>query len=95
MLRTRWTMPRLYPIAKKIKLAALAVVCWLAVYAPALAQAKPEEEEEGGSGNWMMSYGLVLLGIVLGMLVVCRSSHRRDRAQQEMFADSDEELDDE
>lgn len=87
-------MPRLYPIAKKIKLAAMAVVCWLAVYAPVMAQAKPEEKEEG-SGTWVMSYGLVLLGIVLGMLIVCRSSHRRQRAQQEMFADSDEEVDEE
>ena len=88
MTRLRW-------IANKMKLAALAVACWLAVYAPVLAQAKPKEEEEGGGGRWVMSYGLVLMGVVLGMLVVCRSSRRRERAQQEMFSDSDEEQEDE
>ena len=84
MIRLRW-------IAKKMKLAALAVVGGLAVYAPALAQAKPEEKEDEGGGSWVMSYGLVLMGVVLGMLVVCRSSRRRERARQEMFADSEEE----
>ncbi len=89
MTRLRW-------IAKKMRLAALTVACWLAIYAPVLARAKPKEEEEDeGGGMWVMSYGLVLLGIVLGMLVVCRSSRRRQRAQQEMFSDSDEEQEDE
>ena len=87
-------MTPLRSICKRVKLAALAVACWLAVYSPALAQPKPEEGGEEG-GSWMMSYGLVLLGIVLGMLVVCRSSRRWERAQQEMFGDSDDEQDDE
>jgi heme/copper-type cytochrome/quinol oxidase subunit 2 len=33
----------------------------------------------GGSGDYMLSYMVVILGIVLGLLVVAKSSNRRDR----------------
>ena len=84
-------MTRLRLFVKKIKLAALTVLCWLAVYAPVLAQAKPEEKAKGKGASWLLSYALVLMCVALGMLVVCRSSRRRERAQQEMFSDSDDE----
>ncbi len=32
-----------------------------------------------------MSYGVVLLGICLGMLCVCRMARRRDRARPEQY----------
>jgi hypothetical protein len=43
------------------------------------------ESKEGGS--WVFSYFLVLLGIILGMIVVCRSSSRRDRVRPESYAE--------
>ena len=43
--------------------------------------------ESSGGGSWVFSYFLVLLGIILGMLVVCRSSTRRDRVRPEGYID--------
>ena len=61
---------------------AMVVACWLAVYGTALAQ---EAEGGEGGGSWVPSYGLLLLGIVLGMLGVCLSSRRRDREKPETY----------
>jgi heme/copper-type cytochrome/quinol oxidase subunit 2 len=64
---------------------------WLAVHAAALAEvpaAKPKEGESVGSMTYVMAYGLVIFGVVLGMLFVCRSSNRRDRAKPEVFGES-------
>ena len=36
----------------------------------------------------MWRYGLVILGIGLGMLLVCRSSNRRDRARPEQYEET-------
>ena len=38
-----------------------------------------------GSGAYVFGYGLVMLGIVLGLLFVCRTSSRRDRARPEVY----------
>ncbi len=35
-----------------------------------------------------MSYGLVLLGIGLGVMVVCRSARRKDRPKAEGYDES-------
>ena len=71
---------------KFLRLSALAFACWAAVQAPALAQAAKEEVDDKG-GNWVMPYALVLMGIGLGLLVVLRSSRRRDRAKPEQYAE--------
>ena len=68
----------------------MAAVCWAAVYSTALAQ---ETEKKSGGGSWMLAYGLVFLGVGLGMLLVCRSSRRRDRLKPTMFAKSQQEDD--
>jgi len=72
------------------RIAFFALVGWLAVYGVALAQvpAKPKEGESLGSGVYVMAYFLVIFGIVLGMLFVCRSSNRRERARPEQFTES-------
>jgi hypothetical protein len=46
-----------------------------------------EGSTESGSqgGTWVFSYFIVGLGVVLGMLVVCRSSNRRDRLKPEAY----------
>lgn len=53
---------------------------WLAVAAQALAaDAPPPKPAEGGATDYMLSYLVVILAIVLGLLVVARATNRRDR----------------
>ncbi len=70
--------------------AALYGICgWLSIHGVALAQAGKKGEESGGSttggGAYVMAYGLVVLATTLGLLFVCRSSGRRDRARPEEY----------
>ena len=46
----------------------------------------PEKPE--GSGEYVTSYALVLAGVGLGLLLVCRTSNRRDRARPEQYEES-------
>jgi hypothetical protein len=80
-------MKHLYAIWRKLKPLAAVVACWLALYGTALARgATKKVEEQPTAGSWVSSYGLVLLGIVLGMLGVCLSSRRREREKPETYA---------
>jgi hypothetical protein len=56
----------------------LAAACWLAGAAQALA-AEPPKKDEGSINDYMLSYLVVILGIILGLLVVAKASNRRDR----------------
>lgn len=56
----------------------------VADHGTAWAQAVVQEKEKSG-GSWLLSYGLVALGVGLGMLFVLKSSHRRDRAEPEKY----------
>jgi hypothetical protein len=40
------------------------------------------------SGEYVTSYALVLAGVGLGLLLVCRTSNRRDRARPEQYEES-------
>ncbi|MGD0516497.1 MAG: hypothetical protein ABSA26_03095 [Thermoguttaceae bacterium] len=42
---------------------------------------------EGGSA-WVEAYMVVLLVVSLGLIVVCKSSGRRDRAKPEVYAEA-------
>ena len=66
------------------KLAFFTIGGWLAVHGTALAQAVSQTEDKGG-GSYVLPYFLVILGVGLGLLLVCRSSHRRDRARPEQY----------
>ena len=79
-------MNDLRAIYRTLRTLAAATVCWLAVHGTVLAQAKAKEESGETEGSWVMAYFLVLLFIGLGMLVVCRSSRRRDRAKPESYS---------
>ncbi|MCC6124718.1 MAG: hypothetical protein IT426_07140 [Pirellulales bacterium] len=41
----------------------------------------------GGGGSWIFSYFLTGLSIVLGLLVICRASTRRDRVRPEAYSE--------
>jgi hypothetical protein len=69
-------------------MAFLALVGWLAVSGVAWAQPpKKEETPTLNSSTYVMAYILVIGGIALGMLLVCRSSNRRERARPEQFGE--------
>jgi heme/copper-type cytochrome/quinol oxidase subunit 2 len=72
------------------QIAFFALVGWLAVYGVVLAQQPGEKKEEPklNSGTYVMAYMVVIFGIALGMLLVCRSSNRRERAKPEQFGES-------
>lgn len=72
---------------------AVAVACWwLAVGATALAAGhtninNEEITKSAGASKYVASYGVVLLGIGLGLLVVCNSARRRDREKPEKYGE--------
>jgi hypothetical protein len=75
--------------AARIALFSLAV--WLAVHAAALAQVPAKPDASGqtiNSGVWVFAYFVVILGIVAGLLFVCRSGGRRDRARPELYGEA-------
>ncbi len=43
--------------------------------------------EGGGAASWVFSYFLTGLAVVLGMLVICRASSRRDRIRPEAYSE--------
>ncbi len=81
-------MNRLKSIRRAIKFLAAVVLCFATTHGTALAKAAEEKDDGGGSGGmWVLSYALVLLGIGLGMLIVLRSSRRKDRAKPQQYGD--------
>lgn len=78
---------------QRIKSVLYPLFCWLLIHGAALAA--PPQPNQGaagsattGSGAYVMSYLLIVLSITLGMLFVCRSSNRRDRARPEVYGKS-------
>ena len=57
-----------------------AMAVWFAATTHALAAETPAAAPpEGGLSDYMLSYLVVILGIVLGLLVIAKPSNRRDR----------------
>jgi hypothetical protein len=46
-----------------------------------------KDSGDSGSRDWILPYIIVVLCIALGMLVVCKSSGRRDRAKPEAYGE--------
>jgi hypothetical protein len=83
-------MNRIRAIWRRASLVAAAALGWLAVGGMALAQGKINNEEltkSAGPSKYVASYAIVLLGIGLGLLVVCNSARRRDRAKPEQYGE--------
>ena len=88
-LSTEMPMNHLRSIRRTLRTLLLGAVCWLAAHGTTLAAGESRSKDKS---FWLWSYCLVLLGIVLGILVVCRSARRRDRAKTEMFVDPKQAL---
>jgi len=81
-------MTYLRSLGLKLTMFTLAALLWTAIHGTALARGgAPKQEDDGGGGAsaWTMPYFLVILAIGMGMLAVCRSSRRRDRARPESY----------
>jgi hypothetical protein len=73
------------------KVAFFTLAGWSIVYGTAFAQgyapdrlAQPKKEP----GEFVTSYALLLAVVGLSLLLVCRTSNRRDRARPEQYAES-------
>jgi hypothetical protein len=77
-------MKPLQSLWRTVKLAALALICWAATSSILLA-AEDDPSKNKGSGDYTLAYFLLILGVVLGMLVVLRSSNRRERESPEGY----------
>ena len=66
------------------KLASFTVAGWLVAQGTVLAEVPPKKAEAEG-GSYVASYAVVILAIALGMLFVCRTAGRRDRAKSEVY----------
>jgi H+/Cl- antiporter ClcA len=61
--------------------------CSVALATDVLARDTTGKSESSGNSAWVWAYILVILGVALGMLVVCKSSGRRDRAKPEAYGE--------
>ena len=79
-------MPRLISVCRKLSWSAFVFAYCLIVQTPVWAQqAGQAKEESSGAGPWVLPYTLVILCIGLGMLVLCRTARRSDRARPQQY----------
>jgi len=79
-------MRRVCSLRRLWVLGVLGLTWWLAMEGWSLAQT-PAPGEGGGRNLYLASYFIVLLGIFLGLVVVCNPSRRRDRPKPESYGD--------
>lgn len=80
-------MKRLNLIWQRLTTLVLFLAFTFAMHAEAWAKVLPKSTPTSGenSQSWVAPYALVMLAIGLGMLVVCRSSRRSDRAKPKEY----------
>lgn len=76
---------RLTTLFRQLKLYAGVFVLFLCIHGVAFAQRGKPAEPEAPKNVWILGYFVVGLGITLGMLVLCRSSRRNDRAKPQGY----------
>ncbi len=80
-------MRGLRSIWRAVEFAFLGLAAWVAGEAIVFGK-DAEESSTTGAGAWVWAYMLVILIISLGLIVVCKSSGRRDRAKPEVYAEA-------
>lgn len=80
-------MKRMKRIWQRLATTALMLAFLLAMHADAWAAKLEKAKSTGGenSQSWVAPYALVMLAVGLGMLFVCRSSRRADRARPQEY----------
>jgi len=79
-------MIHLASLRQILKTFAAAALCWLGPGSYAMAVAKDAEEKSskgGDASSWTFSYAIVMLVIGLGLLLVLKTTGRRERARPE------------
>jgi len=75
-----------------IALGLLALSGWMILLMkPAAQSGAPAGVQDPSGGSYVLSYFLVLVGVGVGMLAVCRPSGRRDRAKNAQYGEGDRE----
>ena len=81
-------MKTMHSILHAGKIFGFVLVGWLLFTSPLLAkEGTTSTSEISGEGSWVFPYFLTGLAVVLGMLVICRASTRRDRVRPEAYAE--------
>jgi hypothetical protein len=82
-------MRNLRSICRIMQFVLLSAAAWMAGQSMVLAKDTPSTavSNEGG-GAWVWAYMIVILVLSLGLIVVCKSSGRRDRAKPEVYAET-------
>jgi hypothetical protein len=82
-------MRNLRSIYRGLTIAIFTIASWTAGEAMLMGRdATPESSSSQGGGAWVAAYMFVLLVVSLGLIVVCKSSGRRDRAKPEVYAEA-------
>ncbi len=88
-------MNRLTALWRRLRTVAVAVGLWAACCGVAWAQATSSgsgdksstDASGGGASPWVGPYFIVILGVALGLFILCNPSRRRDRAKPEQYQD--------
>jgi hypothetical protein len=83
-------MTRIKSIWRTGNLVLITLVGWLVAHGVALAQRGAAGAAEtptpgGGPSSYMLPYMITVVFIGLGIFVICRPTHRRDRARPEEY----------
>ena len=71
---------------RKLNYSILAICCWVNAYGITFAAEGSESGGESfGASIWVLPYAFVILCVGLGMMVVCRSARRKERAKPEQY----------
>jgi hypothetical protein len=70
----------------------LTLSAWMAGEAMVFAAVAEKPATQPGGGAWVMGYGLVILLVSLGLIVVFKSSGRRERTKPEVYVEKKKTL---
>ena len=76
-------MKPLQYLRRGVSICLLAAVCWLTIVAEVWAQQGSPTVGGQGASPWVLPYALVILGVGLGLLILCKPSKRREKAKVE------------
>ena len=88
MMIRNHVMKYLQGIWRRGKITFFALAGWLVIHSAAVAApaaAQPKINQTINSEVYVFAYFLVILGVVGGVVVACRSGGRRDRARPEQY----------
>lgn len=80
-------MKFLQSLCRTFKFVLLVLASWAAVVETALADRAEDTPPSGGFTDYTVAYFLVLMGIMVGLLLVLRSSNRREEEGPQQYVE--------